>query len=281
MKKFILLLVFPLLFACSNKEEVERMKAINDSLLATQNQRDETINDLMEAFNQIEENLGVIKEKEKIINSSTTEGQVDADAKDRINNDILAIYEIMLKNKKEISALHARLKKSNVKIKEFEKMVANLNKQLEEKDSQIGDLKQKLENLNLTVSNLEEKIDSIAKISQNTSSELEQKISALNTAHYVFGTKKELIEQKIIEKSGGLIKKGTKLTNDFNKEYFTQIDISKFKGLKLGTKSAKFITSHPSSSYKFRGTDDMVDSMIVKDPAEFWSVSKFMVIVVE
>ena len=62
---------------------------------------------------------------------------------------------------------------------------------------------------------------------------------ALNTAWYVFGTKSELKDQKIL-KRGDVLK-----DNEFNKDYFTEIDIRQDKEIKLYSKRAELLTTHP------------------------------------
>lgn len=70
----------------------------------------------------------------------------------------------------------------------------------------------------------------------------------LHTAWYVFGTKSELKEQKILQK--GDVLKG----NDFNKDYFTKVDIRYDKEIKLYSKSAKLLTNHRPVLISWRKT---------------------------
>ena len=63
----------------------------------------------------------------------------------------------------------------------------------------------------------------------------------LNAAWFVFGTKSELKAQKILQ-SGDVLKSA-----DFNKDYFTQIDIRTTKEIKLYSKRAELLTTHPST----------------------------------
>ena len=67
---------------------------------------------------------------------------------------------------------------------------------------------------------------------------------AINSAWFVFGTKSELKSQKILEK-GDVLKSA-----DFNKDYFTQIDIRTTKEIKLYSKRADLLTTHPAKSYE-------------------------------
>ena len=93
----------------------------------------------------------------------------------------------------------------------------------------------------------------------------------LNTAWYVFGTRKELKEQNIID--GGKV-----LSSNFNKNYFTKIDIRKDKEIKLYSKSAKLLTAHPASSYTLTRDANKQYVLRITNPQIFWSTSKYLVI---
>ena len=96
----------------------------------------------------------------------------------------------------------------------------------------------------------------------------------LNTAWYVFGTKKELKEQRILE--------GDKvLESNFNKSYFTKIDIRVDKEIKLMSKSAKILTMHPSGSYTLQRNANKTYVLRITNPQIFWSTSKYLVVQVK
>ena len=69
------------------------------------------------------------------------------------------------------------------------------------------------------------------------------KNETLNTAYYTIGTTKELKEKNVISKEGGFIGigKSTKVTDDFNKEYFTKINIEQTTIINIGAKKVKII----------------------------------------
>ena len=95
---------------------------------------------------------------------------------------------------------------------------------------------------------------------------------ALNTAWYVFGTKSELKDQKILQR-GDVLK-----NNEFNKDYFTEIDIRKDKEVKLYSKRAELLTTHPEGSYEFVKDDKGQLTLKITNPNTFWSVSRYLVI---
>ena len=83
----------------------------------------------------------------------------------------------------------------------------------------------------------------------------------LNTAYYVFGTKKELREQRIL-KSGDVLK-----SNDFNKDYFTRIDLRVTKqNVYTQRKSAKLMTDHPARRTARKGCSEPVCAPYQQSP---------------
>jgi len=283
MKKYLAILLFlPFVFSCGESEEVKQLKAQKDSLQHESDQRDEAINEFIESFNEIENNLLTIKEKENIISVSAANGTETAqNAKDRINSDILAIHDLMEKNKKSLKYLQRKLKKSNLKIAEFQKMISRMEKQLESKGIEIQNLKEKLANMDLMVDSLMGNVSRLSTESQQKSDVIKEKTDAMNTAYYAVGTKKELIENGVLTKSGGFIGIGTKvkLSDSFNKEYFTQVDIRETDEIEIYSKKAELITTHPGG-YTIEG-EKKADKLVITDAEKFWSVSKYLVIQVK
>ncbi|MFN8256416.1 MAG: hypothetical protein U0W24_12040 [Bacteroidales bacterium] len=290
LKQLVFLMIVPIFFfACGGSSDSE-LQAKIDSLEEMSTKKDASINDFMKSYNEIQSNLESIKEKERII-SLKTKGDIELDesAKDKINDDILAIYELMKKNKETIAKLENKLKKSNIKAAEFQKMIAKLEEDIRNKDQQIESLKNDLAKLNFDITTLNaeiakmnENIDTLQEEVVQKDMVIETQDQKLHTAYYVFGTKKELKEHKIITSEGGFIGIGRmqKLMENFNKDYFKTIDTKKTSSFSLFVKKAELITSHPASSYYFAGKGK-IDSLVIKNPDEFWSVSKYLVIMVE
>lgn len=290
------LLVFSLALAiitwgCDPKEsdEFKQLQAKADSLEGMTKVKDHSITDFIVAYNKIQNNLNNIKEKEKIITintKSSPENKEEMAAK--INEDIQSIYNLVGENKKQIAHLRHKLKKAGAKVNELEKMIAHLNKMIAEKDAEIAQLKENLEKMHIQVTAMEAKIDTLVaesaekdKVIGEKESEIDQKTEALNTAYYAFGKEKELIQQNVLAKGGfGGMAKSQKLADNFNKDYFTKINITKVKSIPLFSKKARIVTSHPGGTFKIYG-QDKADSLVIINPADFWSTTKYCVIVVE
>ncbi|RLD67673.1 MAG: hypothetical protein DRI95_04445 [Bacteroidetes bacterium] len=282
-------LMASILISCGNSSEIEQLQAERDSLLQIANNKDETINDFMQSFNEIEANLETIKQKENII-SLKTHGDIELDdtAKDKINDDILAIYELMKRNNDKLNSLRKKLQKANIKASEFEKMIQRMTDQLAAKTEEINTLKNDLarlnidiENLNFEIANLNSNVDTLMAEGEVKDELIEIQDQKLNTAYFVFGTKKELKKNNVITSEGGFIGIGRmqKIMENFNKDYFQTIDIRTTTSVPLLTKKAELITTHPANSYYFAG-GEQIDSLVIKDPVQFWSVSKYLVILV-
>ena len=287
MKKIMLLVSVSLLIvftSCNNnKEQIAKLKTSNDSLLSLGFQKDTTVIAYVAAFNAIQANLDSIKGKEMIISKSTKSGvELKQNAKDQINQDINSIYQLLQKNRQIVANLKSKLKKSNARIGELEKMIENLNAQIVAKDADIATLKSDLEKLNIKVTELSTSVDNLSAANQSKAQKIDEQTKALNTAYFVVGTAKELKAHNVITKEGGFagLGRNKKLKEDFNKEYFTRIDITTFKGLALGKKNVSVITNHPKTAYAITGSKTK-DSLVVKNPAEFWISSKFLVVVAE
>lgn len=282
MKRYLILLLIPVFFACGReaKKQAEELQTKNDSLLTQTMQKDEAINEFIRSINEIQGTLDTIKQKENIINLTTDRGgELKLSAKDQIKNDIETIYGLMQKNKETLNALTRKLKNANMKVDELNKMVTRLNRDLADKAAQIEDLRGKLAKLNTSFEMANLKIDTLSRTVKEQGSQINNQSQtiaaqdeALNTAYYVIGNNKEL-------KNSGIIKSGEVLS-DFNKDLFTKIDIRKVTEISILSKKAKILSSHPSSSYKFTGDKKMVQSLQIIDYKAFWSNSKYLVILV-
>lgn len=283
MKKYLILLLIPVLFACGRaaKKEAEAMKAKNDSLMAQTMQKDEAINEFIATVNDIQGTLDTIKMKQNIINLSTNKnGELKLSARDQIKSDITSIYMLMEKNKKELSDLTRKLKASNMKVTELQKLVDRLQKDITDKNTEIEILRDKLAKLNIIIETANLRADTLSNVVKHQSSRLNeqqqtlaQQEAALNTAYYIVGTAKDL-------KKNGVIGKGDKLLSDFNKALFTKVDIRKLTEVSILSKKAKVISNHPTSAYKLVGDKKIIQSLQITDYRAFWSNVRYLVILV-
>lgn len=287
MKKILLLSVcVALLSSCGNMGKNDAMKSQNDSLSQVLAQRDAELNGIMEAFNEIQDGFRMINEAESRVDLETgaVEGRSNVQ---KIKDDIVFIMEKLDTNRKRIAELEEQLKNSRYASSQLKTTIANLNKELLAKTQQIETLQAELASKNIRIAELDDAIVGLTQhvndlVAENKakSATVATQDKALNAAWFVFGTSSELKEQKIVSKKF-LQKKKVLESDDFNKEYFTQIDIRTDKQIMLYSPEAELLTSHPVGSYEFQKNEKGQLALLITNPNKFWSVSRYLVIEVK
>lgn len=287
MKKLLLLTMCVVaLSSCGNRAQNEALKAQNDSLTWALTERDAELESIMGAFNEVQEGFRLINEAEHRVDlqSGTMEG---ASISQKIKEDIRFISERLQANREQIAKLEEQLKNSRYATSQMKKTLQNLNAELDAKTQQIATLQTELASKNIRIAELDDMVASLNLDVRNLVAENEAKSKlvasqdkALNTAWFVFGTKSELKEQKIIDSK--FLQKTKVLEDDkFNKDYFTQIDIRTDKTIRLYSKKADILTTHPEGSYDLVKDAEGMLSLMITNPNKFWSVSRYLVILVK
>ncbi len=253
--------------------------AKDDSLQQIISQRDTQINNMMATMNEIQEGFNEISEAENRVNLIQDDER--ADKASQIKEDIKFIADRMQQNRELIKKLQGQLRDSDFKSQELKKVIANMLRQLDEKDQQLQQLRAELDAKNIhiaeldeTISNLNNNVTELKSESDEKSQIINNQETQLNTAWYVFGTRPELKDQRIL--MGDKV-----LQQNFNKNYFTKIDIRVTREIKLYSKSARLLTSHPTGSYELTRDNNKMYTLAITNPQLFWSTSKYLVVVVK
>jgi chromosome segregation ATPase len=265
------------------KKEIERLNASNDSLKNQGVEKDTITMAYVTAFNAIQRNLEEIKMKEKLITQlSDSDPEIRKSKEEDINRDIEAIYELLLKNKQMVDDLKRQLGGAGKKRAELEQMIASLSMQIETKDAEMSELKETLSNKQLVIRNLEQNLSAMETQSLQKEAVIAQQVVEKNTVWYIVGTRKNLEEQKIVTKEGGFIGLGKtrKVNEDFDKSLFTMADQRDLMALPVFSKKARLLTIHPAASYQFLGEDN-IDSLKILHPDDFWSASRYLVVMID
>lgn len=268
----------------SFKEEFEQVSRERDSLIYASDLKDSSINALLSDFNAIEENLDSIARRQEAIEvESLQTHEVKATQRDRINENIRIINELLERNRKLIADLQAKLRASQGRVAELNILVDRLQVSVAEKEKELGLTKVKLNEMDLNLENLNVMLDTITAQKAETDKALQEKIKQLNTAYYIVGTFKELRQKNVVNKEGGFlgIGKNQLLKQDFNNDAFTRIDITETKIIDFGGKEGKVITNHPSGSYSLTRNSGKLSSLSISDPEKFWGASKYLVVITQ
>ena len=251
MKKLVVLFACAAMLAsCNGITGGKDLKAENDSLLMELTQRNAELDDMMETFNEIQDGFRKINAAESRVDLQRgTITENSASAKQQIISDIEFITKQMEDNKNQIEKLQSQLKSSKYNSAQLKKAVESLTAELKEKELRIQELQAELAAKNIRIQELDSAVNDLSAVKESLVAENEAKAKtvaeqekSLNAAWFVFGTKSELKAQKILQ-SGDVLK-----SKDFNKDYFTQIDIRTTKEIRLYSKRAELLTTHPSGS---------------------------------
>ena len=283
MKKLMFFAVCAIAVASCNQDKASKadlaMIQQRDSLEQIIAQKDNEINDMMTTLSDIEEGFREITEaQDRVTLAKQGEG---TNTRQRIAENVQFIQSVMKQNKELINKLKQQVRESSVKSEQLKKLIDQLTSQMEEKDKQLTALREELDKKDIHIAELDEKVadlnTNVTQLKEETtqkSQTISNQDKQLNTAWFVFGTAKELKEQNILD--GGEV-----LRSNFNKDYFTKIDIRIDKEIKLYSKSAKIKTAHPESSYTLYRDANKQYVLRINDPQAFWSTSKYLVVLVK
>jgi chromosome segregation ATPase len=283
MKKFFILALSVMTLASCDQfgKGSEALTQERDSLLQVLSQRDEEINDFMNCVNEVQDGFRRINEAEGRI--TIADGNTEnASSRTIIQENMQYIQQAMQQNREMIAQLQEKLKTSNVNAKALQRTIQNLQEQLEAQNQRIQEMEADLAEKDIVIAtqgelidNLNEDVDALTAENRRKSETVASQDKDLNTAWFVFGTKSELKEQKIL-KDGDVLR-----SDDFNKNYFTEIDIRVVKEIKLYSKKAEILTSHPSGTYTLAKDSKGEYVLNITDAQKFWSISKYLVIKVK
>jgi chromosome segregation ATPase len=286
MKKIIFTLAAAciMMTACNQQQESKQdntAEAERDSLLDVINRKDGELNELMGTFGEIQEGFRRINEAEGKVNIDKNSLESSSSVAD-IKQNISMIEATVRENRELIEKLKTQLRNSSLNATKLREAINNLTTELEQKTAMIEQLREELRAKDVIIgqqteqiSNLNTENTSLKEENTDRSKTIEQQDKQLNTAWFVFGNKSELKEQKILQ-NGDVLR-----SDNFNKNYFTKIDIRVDKVIKLYSKSAKILTNHPEGSYTLDKDSKGQYVLNITNPTSFWSTSKFLVVLVK
>jgi hypothetical protein len=282
---FVILLatgiVFYFLYTREHKKQLSLMEEQKSSFTEQITARDSVINEWILTFDEIEKNLAIIKEKEKVITLNSSDREFSKDKKEQILEDIKYINSLLDQNKKKIANLSAQLKKSGGTIKALQNKISELEASIKQSEIEISDLKTLLVKKDFEIEQLSAQVTGMQTTIEQKDEKISNQTNEMNKAFIACGTYKELKVKGIVTKEGGFLGLGKKetLIENFPDSVFTQINITETKTIPVNSKNAKLITEHPAGSYEFiRDNNNIIEYIEIKDPIQFWKISRYAVV---
>lgn len=285
-KLFLGCLCLVALASCNvkNSKEYKQLEAERDSLAQINTQSAAEMDEMMSIISDVENGFNQIKTAENYLSIQSKEkGEMTNDKRSEIKDNFEMVNDILKKNKTELaklnqqvknlkgntSGLQATIKRLNTELEERAKAITELQTALQKRDAQIAELE-------TSVQALSSDVDALSNQSAQQADKIKEQEKELNTGYYMFGTKNELKEAKVV--SGGFLASSKVLNEGIKEEKFVQIDIRDAKAIPVYAKKAKILTDHPKDSYSIE--KDATGNAVIKitDYKKFWSISKFLVI---
>lgn len=267
-------LVAFMLSSCVEKSKKYQQLLAEKNAAVVENQNiEKEYNAALGIINDVENNLSAIRDAEGLMlikNEGTSQ-------RDQLNSELIQIKESMAKNRARLDSLSNALNKTNKdrsylrntikklqdQIAEKEQVIAQMQEQIAQKDKEI-------EGLNTQVSNLNKDLKDINAKSDEQSRLIADQILEMNKVYYIGAKKKELKEK-------GILTSKYILRDKVPTQVFTQVDKREVKEIIFDAKKVKVMSSHPINSYTLVKKDKQV-IMQITNPEQFWSVTKYLVV---
>jgi hypothetical protein len=303
MKRYAWVLIVVGVFATAGCNQGELQKALADSK-AAEAQKDSLLTEVLETTQFVTDiNSELAKSKSLAVTKASTDPGVPGARKDREDRKaslqrVQAVITRLNESEAKLAQTEARAKTSRqrnarllAQIETYKKTIddlrataetqkADFEAQLNEKNTQIATLAGRVDTLTTEKGQLESDKAALADTVMGLT-------SYKNTVYYAIGTKDELIKKGVITKEGSkfLVFGGTRLepARNLNPEAFTAIDKTQNTSIPLPRTDKKYkIVSRQSPSYLAAGVakDGKVSGAVeIAQPEEFWSASKYLILV--
>ena len=269
-------ITFVSLTSCGGQEKQRLMNQV-DSLKQVIEFKQANMDEMTSSLDIVANGLDSIFQQEHIIYMGKDEvsgkNLTQKELKQRVND----LADLIARQRERIAELEDSLSfNSNPQMESLKMVIASLNAQLEEKEKTIEDLKKQVASqrmnialLNQTKSEMEEHI----KMQEDA---LQVQDEMINEAFYIIGTRKELKEAGVITAHFLQKSKVNLETADLSK--LKKIDIRNFSNeLEIASKKAVILSHMPEASYSIvQGNGKSI--LYINDPAQFWSMSRILVI---
>jgi len=267
--------------SCNQEQEKAESQQKQDSLL--QAQQDSLLDVFKGELELIQQTVKQVNSNNGIFTLDTSENAVLS--KESIINQVENLDKLLETNQKQLSDLYQRMRDSKVKNDELEKMLSTMQETLASRETQINELMTMLANKDIKIDQILNRVDSMRISNIELTEEVIKMDEEMHIVHYVVGEAKELKENGIITKEGGLLGLGASKKLDVSQldiSQFTESDQRDLVSIPLYSKKAKLITNHPESSYTFvLDSDGKVESLSIVNRKSFWAATDFLVIEVD
>ena len=277
-----LCLCFSAVTGCSKGPSKQEVLSANDSLtLVTLRQQNE-LAELMQTMDDVTRQLDAINGTIRF-----HEGEMDPTLADQRNDLLQALADIrrQIADKEEaIADMEKKFASVLSQNKELKKTVERIQQDLARSQETVARYEQSLAANAETIRALEGDVSRMADSLRNAqadAADMEQILTAqdemLNRGYYIVALKKELKELGLITGTG-LFQQPRLNAESLDAGSFTPCDIRNLRQIPLGAKKVTVVSPMPEGSYRLDKQADGTLTLVIDDAAQFWSVTRFLVI---
>lgn len=241
--------------------------------------RDSLIGEMTLSFDEIERNIALMDEREKLIADAGNE-ELGMDKRRKIVRDLQLMNGLMNDSRERIAELTKRLDKSKIEASGLRKRLKDLDLQLAQRDSAMTNMKDELLARDFRIDQINEQLSAIELEVAKREAIIQQQEHEINKAYVAMGTYKDLEAKGVLVRQGGVagIGQRTNISDDARASQFQEVDVRELRKLPLSGDKAKLVTDHPKKSYDIVEAGDELAYLEIKDPQEFWKLSKYLVV---
>lgn len=281
MKTIVRIFILGLLASACNRKEMmqpaSKTPAADSAFAKQMRQKDSSILAYVRTINTIQESVDTLMRQAKMIKMKNESAST---VSTNVVDVLRAINMQMVRNRRALFDVEMKLKKSNQANNDLADLGENLSKELNQRDSEISEMQKELFRTKTSLNNLTKQFnDSITVINQERA-QIGLMTTQGNTVYFIVGTLKELRAKGVITDEGGVVGLGRVpvLSQEMNSSGFNSADLTTLHELQLGGFFLRMVTVHPPQSYKI--IHSSTDELLITDPSDFWSKSKYMVAVI-
>ncbi|MBU2020517.1 MAG: hypothetical protein KJ941_12795, partial [Bacteroidetes bacterium] len=243
--RIVIFLMISILFSCKTEvkdtkslEELATLQSEIQQLKMDGEMKDSMLNESLSFFNEVQENLVAINVRSEDLKRIARNPETSNFDKQWMLNEIQQINNLRKDNALKIEKLQEHIKSSNLNLNQLNLMIETLQQDIAMRDEQIAQLQEELGKKDIEYSTL---FDAY----QQKEYDLESAVNERNTAYFVYGTEKELVDNGVLERKNGFIGFGrkVKMKGDFNQDYFSKLDIRAKSIFKIVGEKAKILST--------------------------------------
>lgn len=273
----ILLAVLCLTSSCENKQ-VPALVAENQKLQEEINKKDGLIDALIDFYSDIERDLEIISEKQWNISGIKPEDPQKkkqlSELSKRLQTDLQDLHNLMQHNKDKMQALKERLALRSEQMEKIQKAFESLHQKVEKKEAEIILLRTELSGVS----------EEYVKVFDDYLKKIDEADSLREQGHTLYfcvGTKKEFLQVKMMEDSPNGLKIITFPNSVEWATYCKTIEMQENATFNIAAKKINIVSHHPKNSYTIHKAEDkniLIQILLAK---EFWSLSDYLMVVIE